>query len=76
MGRWKGESVSLRVSRQQSEQWVAAADKDGLTLRAWCIRHLDAASEDRSTQLMLEAQRKYRIAGHPKVCGCGDCLRG
>ena len=73
--RWKDVSVALRVDKAQRERWNAAADREKLTLKQWAINHLDSAAIDRTEELMLEAQRKYRTAGHPKLCGCADCAR-
>ena len=76
MGRWASESVSIRLLKPESAAIIAAAERDNVTIHAWCKRVLLAASVDRTAELVAQAQRKYRVAGHPKQCGCGDCLAG
>ena len=68
--------LTIRTDADMHARWLAAADRERVTLRAWALRHLDAAAIDRSTELMQQAQRRYRTAGHPKLCGCGDCNAG
>ena len=76
MGRWASESVSLRFERDETQRIIAAAEREGMTIHAWCKRTLLHASVDRSTELMQQAQRRYRTAGHPRICGCGECRAG
>ena len=76
MGRWRSESLSIRLTRDEAASIIAAAERDHATIHAWAKRILTSASVDRSTELMLAAQRRYRTAGHPKSCGCGTCIAG
>ena len=73
-GHWKDSyKLQIRITKQQSDSWRAAADKEGLLYRDWARKHLDAAAQDRTEELMLRAQERWRSAGHPATCGCGWC---
>jgi len=70
---------SLRITKQQSDAWRAAADRKGLTYRDWARQALDAAAippapSPTLQDIIAKRQAEYRRAGHAKNCGCGWCL--
>ncbi len=72
--------LALRISKTQSDRWRAAADAAGMLYRDWAINHLDAAAitpdehTHTDTQHIAQQRSTERTAGHPRICGCGDCL--